>query len=391
MKFTIFLLSALGALTVAGCSRSADHTASDGHDHGTETQAAEEHDHVDEPETIVLDDHQAEALGLTVETVTATPFANVVRTGGALEAAPGDRATVTATTAGIVSFGGRQLTEGSPVARGSAFLVLGSAGMAEGNYPQQLADARAELVKAEADYARAKRLSPQGAVSGAELSAAQLAVEVARRKVAVLSENATQGGKGIVAPISGYVTTLSVGEGDYVTAGQPLATISANRNLVLRADVPQRFLNELAEVSTANFTTPYDGVSHDLAAMKGRLLGTARAVADGSPTLPLRFEFENRSGLTPGTVVEVFLKGELREGVITVPQTALTEEQGTYYLYLRTAPGHYRKQAVELGASDGCRVEITRGLVGGEEVVTRGGAYVRLAGMSTAIPHGHSH
>ena len=150
MKFTIFLLSALVALTVAGCSRSADHTASDGHDHGTETQAAEEHDHVDEPGTIVLDDHQAEALGLTVETVTAAPFANVVRTGGALEAAPGDRATVTATTAGIVSFGGRQLTEGSPVARGGAFLGLGSARMAGGNYPPPLADARAGPVKAEA-------------------------------------------------------------------------------------------------------------------------------------------------------------------------------------------------------------------------------------------------
>lgn len=391
MKFTILLMSALGVLTLAGCSHSADHTMSDGHNHEAETTVDEAHDHVDEPGVIVLDEHQAEALGLTYETVTAAPFANVVRTGGAIEAAPGDRSTVTATTSGIVSFGGRQLTEGTPVARGTALLMLGSAGMVEGNYPQQLADARAELKKVEADYERAGRLSPHGAVSGAELSAAQLAVEVARRKMAVLSEHATEGGKSIVAPISGYVTTLSVGEGDYVAAGQPLATISANRNLVLRADVPQRYLNELVEVSTANFTTPYDGVSHDLSALGGRLLGTARAVADGSPTLPLRFEFENNGRLTPGTVVEVFLKGAVRDGVLSVPQTALTEEQGTYYLYLRTAPGHYRKQAVTLGASDGNRVEITRGLVGGEEVVTCGGAYVRLAGMATAIPHGHTH
>lgn len=391
MKFMIFLLSALGVLTVAGCSRSADHTASEGHDHEVETTPAEAQNHLNEVGTIVLDEHQAEALGLTYERVTAAPFASVIRTGGVLEIAPGDRSTVTATTAGLVSFGGRRLTEGTPITRGAAFLILGSAGMVDGNYPQQLADARAELVKAEADYTRAQRLSPRGAMSGAELSAAQLAVEVARRKVAVLSEHATQGGKRIVAPISGYVTTLSVGEGDYVTAGQPLATISANRNLMLRADVPQRFLNELAEVSTANFTTPYDGVSYDLSAMKGRLLGTARAVADGSPTLPLRFEFENGSGLTPGTVVEVFLKGELRDGVITVPQTALTEEQGTYYLYLRTSPGHYRKQPVEPGATDGRRVEIRSGLLGGEEVVTRGGAYVRLAGMSSAIPHAHAH
>ena len=105
----------------------------------------------------------------------------------------------------------------------------------------------------------------------------------------------------------------------------------------------------------------------------------------------MRFEFENGDGLTPGTVVEVFLKGAPREGVMTVPASALTEEQGAYYLYVRTSPGHYLKKPVEIGASDGARVEIAKGLAPGDEVVTEGAYYVRLAGMSTAIPHGHTH
>lgn len=392
MKFPTILLSALAALAFAGC---ASHTPDDGHDHGAEghDHAAEtvEEDHHDEPGVITLGEEQAAALGLTYEKTTAGPFASVVRTGGSIEAAPGDRSTVIATTSGIVSFGGRRITEGTQVSKGAPFVVLGSAGMVDGNYPQQLADARAELAKAEADYARAESLSGNKVVSGADLEAAKLVVDVARRKVAVLSENATKGGKSIVVPQDGYVTSLTVGEGDYVEAGQPLATISANRNLVLRADVPQRYLNETAAVTTANFTTPYDGKTHDLSELGGRLIGSGRAVTAGAPTLPVRFEFQNRGDLTPGSVVEVYLKGAPRANVLTVPTSALTEEQGAHYVYVRTSPGHYMKRPVKTGASDGARIEIVSGLTPGEEVVSVGAYYVRLAGMSTAIPHGHSH
>lgn len=392
MKLPIILLSALATLALAGC---ASHTHDDGHDHGAEAHdhAAEtaEEAHTDEPGVIVLGEDQAATLGLTYEPAATGPFASVVRTGGCIEAAPGDRSTVTATTSGIVSFGGRRITEGTQVSKGEPFVVLGSAGMVDGNYPQQLADARAELAKAEADYARAESLSGNKVVSGADLEAAELAVDVARRKVAVLSENAAQGGKRIVVPLSGYVTALAVGEGDYVEAGQPLATISANRNLVLRADVPQRYLSETGEVRTANFTTPYDGKTYDLSDLDGRLIGSGRAMTAGSPTLPVRFEFRNRGDLTPGSVVEVFLKGALREEVLTVPVSALTEEQGAYAVYVRISPGHYMKRPVKTGVSDGVRIEILSGLASGEEVVSTGAYYVRLAGMSTAIPHGHSH
>lgn len=392
MKFPLILLSALAALALAGC---ASHTAGDGHDHGAEghDHVAEtaEKEHIDEPGVITLDDEQAAALGLAYEKTAGGPFASVVRTGGSLEAAPGNRSTVIATASGIVSFSGRRLTEGTKVAKGAPFIVLGSAGMTEGNYPQQLADARAELAKAEADYARAESLSGNKVVSGADLEGAKLAVDVARRKVAVLSENATKGGKSVVAPQGGYITSLAVGEGDYVAAGQPLATIADNRNLVLRADVPQRYLSEVGRVRTANFTTPYNGKSYDLTELGGRLIGSGQAVTTGSPTLPVRFEFENQGGLTPGSVVEVYLKGSLRENVLTVPVSALTEEQGAHYVYIRTSPGHYMKRPVKTGATDGARIEIVSGLAPGEEVVSEGAYFVRLAGMSTAIPHGHTH
>ena len=49
----------------------------------------------------------------------------------------------------------------------------------------------------------------------------------------------TANGVSVVSPINGYLKNLQVKEGDYVTVGQPLATISQNSRLVLRAEVSE--------------------------------------------------------------------------------------------------------------------------------------------------------
>ena len=78
--------------------------------------------------------------------------------------------------------------------------------------------------------------------------------------------------------------------------------------------------------------------------------------------------------------------------MITVPVSALTEEQGLYFVYLKLDEECYRKQEVAVGASDGIRVEIISGLHEGDNVVTHGAYNVKLASASNAIPaHTHNH
>lgn len=360
-----------------------DHDHS-GHDHGT--PAVDSHE-----DAIVLNAAQSDALGLTYEVARPAPFAEITAVSGIIESAPGDRATLTATVSGIVSFAGRGLTVGQQVQKGASVLQLSSAVLADGNLPQQLADARAEAARARTEAARAEELAKSRMIIASELEAARLALELAERRVSVLSRNATSGGRSITAPINGYITSLLVGEGDYVEAGQPLATLAANYRLVLRADIPQRYLSRLSTIRSARFTTPYDGVSHDLQELNGRLIGTGKEIATGGPTLPVRFEFDNRDGFIPGTVIETYLLGNERSSVLTVPVGSLTEEQGAFFVYVRTSPEHYEKKAVRIGATDGARVEILAGLRSGDEVVASGGYFVRLASLSGEIPHGHAH
>ena len=92
-----------------------------------------------------------------------------------------------------------------------------------------------------------------------------------------------------------------------------------------------------------------------------------------------------------GSYAEVYLLGNTRRNVISVPSAALTEEQGIFYVYLQHSGHSYLKQEVTCGASDGTRVEITSGLKAGDKVVTHGVTQVKLAASAGTIPEGHGH
>lgn len=80
-------------------------------------------------------------------------------------------------------------------------------------------------------------------------------------ETAKLAYEAIGGGKSgsaVKAPMGGYLKNIMVKDGDFVEMGQPLMTLSQNKRLQLRAEVPQRYYKELPAVVSANFKTPYD-------------------------------------------------------------------------------------------------------------------------------------
>ena len=72
--------------------------------------------------------------------------------------------------------------------------------------------------------------------------------------------------------------------------------------------------------------------------------------------------------------------------------SALVEEQGSYWVYIRLDEDCYKKQLVTIGADNGKQVQILSGLKADDEVVTQGAYQIKLASASNAIPaHSHSH
>jgi multidrug efflux pump subunit AcrA (membrane-fusion protein) len=183
-----------------------------------------------------------------------------------------------------------------------------------------------------------------------------------------------------------------VTQGQYVTIGQPTASISQNKNLVLKADISQKYFTKLPSIVSANFKTAYDNKTYNIKELNGRLISYGKSNDSNTLFIPVTFSFDNKGEVIPGSLVDVYLKLKPFDGAIVIPVSALIEEQGSFYAYIQTAGESFAKRELKLGGSDGINVQVTSGLAEGERVVTKGGYQIKLSSASGTIPaHGHAH
>lgn len=358
------------------------------HEHEGHNHEAEAESHAGHSDEIILSKEKAAAAGVTAEVVQPGTFYNVITTSGHILAAQGDETVVTANVAGIVSFD-RPVTEGMQVSKNGTLFTLVSEHLQDGD-PVKRARIAYETAKEELE--RAEKLVGQKIVSQKDFNSIKERYENARIAYEALAPNAGQEGVAIKAPIGGYLKSCLVKEGDYVSVGQPVASITQNRKLYLRADVSERYYGVLSTIRSANFKPSYSEETFSLKELDGRLLSYGKATDDAAYYIPVTFEFANRGNIVPGAFAEVYLLSDERQNVISLPVSAITEEQGLNFVYIQLDETCYKKQEVTLGCTDGNRVEITSGLKGGESVVTQGAIHVKLASASNAIPaHSHSH
>lgn len=417
----IYLVWVVFAYILAGCSGHTtvrgehDHEAHeheeghdhkhDGHDHGHDGHD-HAHDHEGHDHEHDGHDHEheeagghageisfkkalAEAVGLQTRKVEPGAFTDVIKTSGRVMAAQGEETTVVATVPGVVTFGSLSFVDGTAVRKGQAILSLASSGLSEGNVA---AKAKFAYENAKREYERMESLIGDKIVSAKDFELARLNYENAKVAWEAVAGKQTSSGVSVVSPMNGYLKNLQVKEGDYVAVGQPLATISQNNRLVLRAEVSEKYYNYLPSVQSANFRTPYDDATYKLSDLSGRLLSYGKASDANSFYVPVTFEFDNRGAIIPGSFVEIYLLTAPMQQVISVPVSALIEEQGVFSVYVREHEEAYRKVAVKLGADNGSEVQILSGLKAGDEVVTEGAYQIKLASASNAIPaHTHNH
>lgn len=362
-----------------------DHEHETGEEHAGHSHESEEAKHSDE---IIFPKAQAAKTTFEVREIQPASFNQVVKTTGQVLAAPGDEAVIVATSNGVVSFSSNKLTEGTKVQKGQSLFQISSKDIAEGDYYTKV---KATYEAAKASYDRAEALVKDKIISQKEFESTKLEFENAKTAYDAVSNNKTAKGVSVNAPINGHMKNILVKEGEYITVGQPLATVSQNQRLVLRAEVSQRYYNAMQSVKSANFKTPYDNKVYSLEDLNGRLLSFGKTSNENSFFIPVSFEFDNKGEVIPGSFVEVYLISSPIENTLSIPVSALTNEMGIYYVYVQIDEEGYRKQEVALGANNGKEVQIIKGLHPGDRVVTQGAYQVKMASASGAIPHGHSH
>lgn len=384
----LYKLAAIATATLYLYTSCANSPEKDGLGHSHEHAEADGHsEHSHEPHKhhegeITLAESTAREMGVTVATITPGEFHEVLKVAGQIVASADSRQTIAARSAGIVSLSPR-IAEGSMVKAGQTIASVSSKGVAGGDLN---ATASAALNAAKRELDRITPLHKEGIVSTRDYNTAKAAYEQARA-----AYSGSSSGSAATAGINGVITRLLVKQGEYVNAGQPIAEVSGNSRMTLRADVPTRNRSFLPSITTANFRAAGSDSTISLSSVNGSLLSDGLSAGNTAGYSPVYFAMNDNGGIANGAFAEVYLIGASRQDVITVPVAAVTEQQGNHYVYVKLDHECYERRLVKLGGNDGRNVEIISGINGGDNVVVGGATVVKLAESSGAVPEGHSH
>ena len=324
--------------------------------------------------------------------VTSRPFSEIIKTTGEILPAQGDEMVVTANANGIMTFVGNKAVVGTSVNDGEMLFTILGGNLTDGNTETLFKQAKAAYEKAKADYDRALELTKDNIISQKDFQETKAKYETEQANYSNLARNYQSGGQKVVSPISGFVKNVLVTEGQYVSVGQPLAAVSQNRRLVLKAEVSQKYFSKLSSITSANFKAAYDNKTYSIESLNGRLLSYGKSNDANTLFIPVTFSFDNRVDIVPGSLVDVFLKLKSFAGAYVIPVSALIEEQGVFFVFVQTSGESFVKRELTLGGSDGINVQVLAGLKEGERVVIKGAYQIKLASASGTIPaHGHAH
>ncbi|MDD6777607.1 MAG: efflux RND transporter periplasmic adaptor subunit [Bacteroidales bacterium] len=373
-------LSIMPALYACGGSV---HDGHEGHEHEHEHEQHEGEHHHAEGE-IEFSHEQAERFGVKTTKVTLTDFCDVITVSGRIEPAQGDQVTVVARSSGIVRLS-RNAVVGSFVNQGAAIGTVSAQNIVGGDENE---NARITYEAARRELERITPLYEDKIVTQKEYNAAKEAFD----KAAIAYSSHSVAGSTAASHIAGTITSLLVADGDYVETGAPIAIVSKNTRLILRADLPERYAQALPQLTSATFKTSYSNEIFDLRELQGHRVSAATAATATPGYLPVTFEFVNDGKIVPGSFAEVRLLGSTKHNCIAAPVEAITEEQGNFFVYVRVDDDCYLKNHVILGMNNGKEVQVLSGLKDGDELVTTGALMIKMASNAGAVPgHDHNH
>jgi HlyD family secretion protein len=172
----------------------------------------------------------------------------------------------------------------------------------------------------------------------------------------------------IHSPIDGVVTERPLYPGEMVAAGSPLMVVMDTSTVIAKAHVPQEAAASIKRGDSATITAPGD------IKMDGKVTVVSPALDANSTTVEIWVEAANRKGaVRPGSTVNVQIEGHAEKDAVLIPAKALLKTpQGETVVMVAGKDGLAHQVSVETGIREDDRVQITKGLNGGESVIVRG-------------------
>jgi HlyD family secretion protein len=169
------------------------------------------------------------------------------------------------------------------------------------------------------------------------------------------------------SPISGVVTDRPAYAGETPPPGTPLLTIMDTSSVIAKSHIPQDQAAFLKPGDTASMKGPGE------VEVEGKVTLVSPALDANSTTVEVWVEAPNPDGrLRPGSSVALEMVARTVNDAFVVPASAVLKTPEGASTVMVVKDGRAEQTEVESGVRDGDRVQITKGLNGGETVIVRG-------------------
>ncbi len=206
--------------------------------------------------------------------------------------------------------------KGTTVTKGTPLVQLDKADLV-----LQLSQTKATLSVKEKEYKAAKSLRSKGLSGEVAFSKAQAGLAEAKARVKyaqLMLKNTT-----IVAPFSGVVELLHVEVGDFVSKGDPIASVVDLDPLVIQADVSEKHISMLKPKQSASITFM------NRPEVEGKLRYISRMSSPTTNTFPIEVEIPNPKQLmAAGISAEVDLNLEQTLAIKVTPAMLALDADG---------------------------------------------------------------
>jgi membrane fusion protein (multidrug efflux system) len=239
----------------------------------------------------------------------------------------------------------------------------------------QLAGLVADQQLAEVEFRRQARLIKQKSTSQADYDRAKASLDKAKALVA--AQRARIDKLAVRAPFSGVLGIREVDLGQYLKAGSQIVSLQALDPIYVDFSLPERYLSQLAEKQKVLVQVP----AYPRRTFDGGISVVSAKVDQATRNVQVRATLANPDQvLRPGMFAEVRVALPARSNVLTVPRTAITyNPYGDSVFLIEHKDGKLvvQRKQVETGDTRDGRVEISKGLKLGDQVVAAGQVKLR--------------
>ena len=174
------------------------------------------------------------------------------------------------------------------------------------------------------------------------------------------------------APFSGIIGLRQVSVGAYATTTTEVATLTKTAPLKVEFNVPERYAGMLPEGTELTFTA-----EGDLTTRHAKVYASDSRVDPETRTFAIRAIYPNTDGkLIPGRYVNVNLVTQRFDNTLAVPSEAIVSEMGIDKVFV-CKDGKAQPAEITKGLRTDAMVQVLRGLVPGDTVITSGTMQLR--------------